>query len=200
MTKTIDVNQIAKTLPFTYNDYQIIDPKPVTGILYLKKNFLSGHIRVRGRPNGQYPYHYKEMIDNIFGVANNAIEVCSNSIQANRSLTTVDINPGTNPQYVVDGQDMPMFQDETFDRWYCDPPYNEVNALKMYDTRMPSRQKLLKEGARVIKEGSLMFFLLGNVNYQICPAEIERIGMIFMTIVPNNELRCLNIYHKIGLR
>ena len=60
-----------------------------------------------------------------------------------------------------------MFQDETFDRWYCDPPYNEVNALKMYDVRMPSRQKLLKEGARVIKKGSLMFFLLGAVNYQI---------------------------------
>ena len=26
--------------------------------------------------------------------------------------------------------------------------------------------------------------------------EIERIGMIFMTVVPNNKLRCLNIYHK----
>ena len=73
----------------------------------------------------------------------------------------------------------------------------EVNALKMYDTRMPSRQKLLKEGARVVKEGSLMFFLLGAVNYQICPVEIERVGMIFITVVPNNEIRTLNIYHKI---
>ena len=89
-------------------------------------------------------------------------------------------------------------QNETFDRWYCDPPYNEVNALKMYDTRMPSRQKLLKEGARVIKKGSLMFFLLGAVNYQICPGEIERIGMIFITVVPNNEIRTLNIYCKKG--
>jgi hypothetical protein len=44
-----------------------------------------------------------------------------------------------------------------------------------------------------------MFFLIGPVNYQICPAEIERIGMIFMTGVQNNELRCLNIYHKISL-
>ena len=102
------------------------------------------------------------------------------------------------PKYVADGQDMSsIFQDEIFDRWYCDPPYNEVNALKMYDTRLPSRQKLLKEGARVVKKGSLMFFLLGAVNYQISPSEIERIGMIFITVVPNNEIRTLNIYHKI---
>jgi hypothetical protein len=91
-----------------------------------------------------------------------------------------------------------IFADETFDRWNCDPPYNEENALKVYDTRMPERQKLLKEGARVVKKGSLIFFLLGAVNYQYCPKEIERIGMIFLTVVPNNEIRTLNIYHKIG--
>jgi hypothetical protein len=45
-----------------------------------------------------------------------------------------------------------LFEDETLDQWYCDPPYNEVNPLKMYDTRMPSRQKLLKEGARILKK------------------------------------------------
>ena len=84
-----------------------------------------------------------------------------------------------------------IFADETFDRWYCDPPYNEVNASKDVWNKMPSRQKLLKEGARVIKEGSLMFLLLGAVNYQYCPNEIERIGMIFITIVPNNEIRTL---------
>ena len=91
-----------------------------------------------------------------------------------------------------------IFQDENFDRWYCDPPYNEANALKMYGTEMPSRQKLLKEGARVIKKCSLMFFLLGAVNYQYSPNEIERIGMIFITVVPNNEIRTLNIYHKLN--
>ena len=138
------------------------------------------------------------MIYNFFGAETKGIEVCSNSIVDDNSLTTVDIRPDVNPNYVADGQDMStIFEDERFDRWYCDPPYNEVNALKIADTRMPSRQKLLKEGARVIKEGSLMFFLLGAVNYQICPAEIERVGMIFITVVPNNEIRTLNIYHKI---
>ena len=88
-----------------------------------------------------------------------------------------------------------IFEDETFDRWYCDPPYNEQNAFKMYDCKLPEFRKLLREGARVIKPGSLMFFLIGPQNYQICPPEIESFGNL-MTIVPNNELRCLNIYHK----
>ena len=192
--KTINVDDLIIAQPFQNPDYRIIDCSPATGVIYLKKNFLSGHVRVRGKDNGQYPYDYKEMIHNIFGCSNNAIEVCSNSIKGSSksshySLTTVDIRPEVNPDYVADGQDMPMFQDETFNRWYCDPPYNEVNALKMYDVRMPSRQKLLKEGARVIKKNSLMFFLLGAVNYQYCPKEIERIGMIFFTVVPNNEIR-----------
>ncbi len=199
MSKTINVGSLIRAKPlFQDEDYNIFKCHPATGILYLINNFMSGHVRVRGRPNGQYPYNYKEMIQNIFGAADNAIEVCSNSIR-DSNLTTVDIRPDVNPKYVADGQDMSsIFQDETFDRWYCDPPYNEANALKIYDTRLPSKQKLLKEGARVVKKGSLMFLLLGPVNYQICPIEIERIGIIFITVVPNNEMRTLNIYHKIG--
>ena len=177
--KNVDVGELITQVPeFQNPKYRVIDCSPATGILYLANNFLSGHVRMRGKDNGRYPYNYKEMIHNIFGIANNAVEVCSNSIIGDNTLTTVDIRPDVNPNHIADGQDMSsLFQDETFDRWYCDPPYNEENALKMYDTRLPSRQNLLKEGARVIKKGSLMFFLLGAVNYQICPREIERIGI-----------------------
>ena len=61
----------------------------------------------------------------------------------------------------------------------------------------PKDKKLLREVARAIKKCSLMFFLLGTLNYHYCLKEIERIGMIFITIVPNNEIRTLNIYHKL---
>jgi hypothetical protein len=196
--KSINVEELIQTTKFPISNYKIIDCKPATGILYLVNNFLSGHVRMRGRDNGKYPYNYKEMIHNIFGTTDNAVQVCSNSIVGDSSLTTVDIRPEVNPNIVVDGQDMSIFANETFDRWYCDPPYNEENALKMYDIRLPNFQKLLKEGAKIIKKKSLMFLLLGAVNYQICPKGIERIGMIFITIVPNNEIRTLNIYHKIS--
>ena len=150
MTKTIDVNRIlsknARTIQF--DDYLIISCKPITGILYLVNNYISGHIRVRGKDNGQYPYNYKKMIHNIFGIANNAIEVCSNSIIPDDSekLTTVDIKSDVGSNFVADAQDMSsIFADKTFDRWYGDPPYNEENAFKMYDVRLPKFQKLLSE-------------------------------------------------------
>ena len=42
-------------------------------------------------------------------------------------------------------------------------------AQKMFGTELPNTGRLLKAGARVCKEGSLMFLLLGPKNYQICP-------------------------------
>jgi hypothetical protein len=66
----------------------------------------------------------------------------------------------------------------------------------MYDTGLPITGKLLKAGARVCKPGSLMFLLLGPQNYQICPIGVKRIGYVNVTVVPNNEIRALNIYYK----
>lgn len=48
----------------------------------------------------------------------------------------------------------------------------------------------------VCRPGSLMFLLLGAQNYQMCPKGVKRIGWIAITIIPNNEMRCLNIFLK----
>ncbi len=66
----------------------------------------------------------------------------------------------------------------------------------MYGTDLPLTSKLLKAGARVCKPGSLLFLLLGPQNYQICPIGVKRLGWIAITVVLNNEIRCLNIYYK----
>ena len=66
----------------------------------------------------------------------------------------------------------------------------------MYETDLPRTIELLKAGARVCKVGSLMFLLLGPQNYQWHPNGIKRIGCVPITVVPNNEIRCLNIYYK----
>jgi len=66
----------------------------------------------------------------------------------------------------------------------------------MYDTNVPSLSQLLAEGARVVKPGSLMF-LLCSQNRQSCPPNIKRIGFIYISVVPNNETRILNIYVKL---
>ena len=77
-----------------------------------------------------------------------------------------------------------------------DPPYNVRTAKEMYGTNLPSPIKLLQAGARVCKVGSLMFLLLGPQNYQWHPKGVKRIGWIAITVVPNNEVRALNIFYK----
>jgi hypothetical protein len=66
----------------------------------------------------------------------------------------------------------------------------------MYCACLPETAKLLEAGARVCKFGSLMFLVLGHVNYQIGPQGVKRIGWIGLTVTPNNERRTLNIYYK----
>jgi len=109
---------------------------------------------------------------------------------------TVDINPDTEPDLVVDGQKLDGIPNSKFSRWRCDPPYNTRTAKEMYGTDLPRTIELLKAGARVCKVDSLMFLLLGPQNYQWHPNGIKRIGCVPITVVPNNEIRCLNIFHK----
>jgi len=141
------------------------------------------------------------MIDTIFGKEPNTIEVCSGDMVVNNSncnTTTVDINPAKNPDIVDDAQVLSSISsDNIYYRWRCDPPYNLATSKSMYGlTDLPQTSKLLKAGARVCRPGSLMFLLLGAQNYQICPKGVKRIGWIAITIVPNNEIRCLNIFLK----
>ncbi|MGA9843165.1 MAG: hypothetical protein WBQ25_12685 [Nitrososphaeraceae archaeon] len=187
-------------------------------------DYISGQVRMRGRDSGRYPYNYQEMIDHIFGPDEKTIEACSgnvkkrtwisntaiSSLKANdsslssilnlpSSLTspfTVDIDPHLNPDYVADAQTLDGIPNGVFSRWRCDPPYNAKTAKEMYGTDLPNPSRLLKAGARVCMIDSLMFLLLGPQNYQIHPKGVRRIGYIDITVVPNNEIRCLNIYYK----
>lgn len=178
----------------------IILPKPLKGALFITKDnpsFISGHVRVRGKNGGQYPYRLVQMIDYVFGPEYNAIEVCSGKVTGLiDGITTVDINPANNSTIVDDGELLSTITNNHYNRWRSDPPYNITTAKEMYGTGLPNPLKLLKAGARVCKPGSLLFLLLGPQNYQQHPAGTKRIGYINLTVVPNNETRCLNIFYK----
>jgi hypothetical protein len=66
----------------------------------------------------------------------------------------------------------------------------------MHNTKLPELGKLLTVGAGVIKPNSLMF-LLCLQNYQWCPSNVKSIGLIYISVVPNNEARILDIYVKL---
>jgi len=176
--------------------YTVMQAFPATGLVYItdsSPHFMSGHIRMKGKDQGQYPYHYLEMIEKIFGYEANTIEVCSHNV---KDCFTVDIDPLTNPSLVDDAQYLSKVEANQFNRWRADPPYNEDTAMKMYGTDLPNTAKLLQAGNRVCKPGSLLLLLLGPQNYQICPKSLIRIGWICLTVIPNNELRALHIFYK----
>src|SRR5215204_7662438 len=108
--------------------YFIIPAYPARGILFVTHDnpgFISGHVRLRGKDQGRYPYNYLEMIDNIFGKEENTIEVCSHSVRGRNwshrtktsSCYTVDINPETRPDLVDDGQELRLVSNNRIESW-----------------------------------------------------------------------------------
>lgn len=193
----VNVLDLIKTQVYEIDDAYYIKAYPAIGNLYISKGnlgYITGYIRTRGRNNGKYPYNYLEMINEVFGYDRNTIEVCSNSV---KDVFTVDIRPEYNPSCVDNAETLYKIESNRFDRWRCDPPYNDRTAKKMYGTPLPDVGKLLKAGARVCKPKALMFLLLGNVNRQACPLGIKRIGHVSISVIPNNENRSLHIYYKL---
>lgn len=174
----------------------IITAAPAVGIIYIINNFISGHVRLKGRGNGAYPYRYLEMIEAVFGKAEHTFEACSGSVKSDNNTTTADIKFNENNDITIDCQNLDSIAINSFDRYRVDPPYNARTAKEMYNCELPNTMKLLKAGSRIITPGSLMF-LLSSQNYQWHPANTKRIGMILITVVPSNEIRCCNIFLKL---
>ena len=202
MLDLIKDNIVKKTPDAVTTKYSIFFLDNATGVVYVTSNspqYISGQIRMLGRKDGQYPFGYKKMLEEIFGKCSSyeeEIEVCSGWVKNGPNLMTVDVNPDRNPVHVGDGQSLPVDWSNRFERWYCDPPYNKRTAEKMYGTQLPSWTKLLTEGARVTKPGGMLFLLLGDVNLQWHPQGTTRIGWLVLSIIPNQEARAIHIYLK----
>lgn len=186
----------------TYQDYSMYCLHTASGVLYVTKespHYISGHLRLLGRDNGRYPRSYKRLVTELFGSSQNmeVIELCSGQVEPGFNFYTVDINPDKHPTLVCDAQNLPKDLYNRFDRLFCDPPYNEETAERMYGTNLPNFGQLLKSGSNVVKSKSLLFFLLGNENLQSCPKTLDKIGQIFCTVIPNHEVRALHIYYKL---
>ena len=154
---------------------------------------------MRSNGGGRYPSKYLDMINEVFGSCENTIETCSNSVsnKNNKHCFTVDINEKYQPSLVDDCQTLAKIPLNTFNRYRADPPYNERTAEEMYGTALPDVGKLLKAACRVVRDGSLIILLLGNVNRQSVPRGLKRIGLIPISCVPSNEMRAIHLYYKL---
>lgn len=190
------IEDLIKCPYYEAENYYMIPAHPAVGILYVTKStpyFISGQLRMRSNGGGKYPSRYIQMIDTLFGHEADTIEVCSNSV---KDCFTVDINSAHNPSCVDDAEILSKIESNSFSRYRADPPYNIKNAREMYGTTLPNVGKMLKAAYRIIKENSLIFMLLGNVNRQAASSGLRRIGWIAISCIPSNELRCLHIFIK----
>jgi DNA replicative helicase MCM subunit Mcm2 (Cdc46/Mcm family) len=196
--KSLNIQQLIK-LPGTQQGTKIsYNIEPIVGDLSVQNNFIGGHLRMRAETDGAYPTNYLEFIDNVFGPEPNTIEVCSRTVKGlnqDGNVFTVDINPEFKPDLVADGQDLSEIPANKFSRYRADPPYNTKNAREMYNTELPNVSKLLKEGSRIVKPGSLLF-LLHATHGPASIGALKRIGYLSISAIPNNETRILNIYLK----
>ena len=192
----LDVRKLICRETIKAASYTIIPCAPVTGTLFITDNnpsFISGQARLRGKNEGRYPYHYLEMIDNIFGYEPNTIEVCSRSVPGGNKgghCFTVDINPDCKPDLVTDGETLEGTPSNEFNRWRCDPPYNENTAIKMYRTKLPKTSELLKAGARVCKEGGFNVSTIGPYKLSIMSSRCDKNW--FCCTVDNTKQRMEN--------
>ena len=83
------------------DSYSVFTAAPATGILYLIKNFISGHVRLRGKSGGRYPYNYLETINEIFGKEGQTLEVCSGDVSKWKAALTLDIKKGPNVDMIA---------------------------------------------------------------------------------------------------
>jgi hypothetical protein len=199
---SLNIIDLIKCQYYEAENYYMITATPACGILYITKStpyFISGQLRMRSTGGGKYPTRYIEMLDTIFGTCSNTIEVCSNSV-SNKNCFTVDINPAHNPSCVDDAEILSKIPSNSFERYRADPPYNQRTAREMFQTDLPNIGKMLKAACRVVKAGSLVILLLGNVNRQAAPIGLKRIGWIPISCIPSNEIRAIHLYYKLPLR
>lgn len=195
---------------------------PVKGVCFVTdetRYFIHGRAAVKGNGGGTYPDHYLEMIDYVFGPEKNTIEACARTVRVDnlRTAFTIDsqiwcpcerceqckkgqgrigcLNP-VYPSLSTNAETLLGVDLGRFNRYRADPPYNEAAAKAKYGTTLPNFKKLIDAAARVCKIGSLIFLLLGPDNYQHVPAGVMRVGLIYISVIPNNETRALNIYYK----
>jgi len=195
-----DVSSFIKLEGYQRGDKITYFVDSVVADLSVQNNFIGGNLRMRGEGDGAYPTNFLKFIDETFGPEENTIEVCSRTVKGlnqGGSCFTVDINPEFKPDLVADGQDLAEIPANKFSRYRCDPPYNAKTAKEMYNTELPSEYKLLLEGARVVKPGSLLFLLHEHSTNSNIPG-LQKIGFIHVTALPNRTARILNIYVKLS--
>lgn len=68
----------------------------------------------------------------------------------------IDINPEINPTWVGDAHNMNWISDNTYDIVILDPPYDNIQSKKLYNTGKIKYKDYIREAVRVCKPGGFI--------------------------------------------
>lgn len=115
----------------------------------------------------------------------------SGTVKSEEGIVTVDGNPEVEPDYLVEGIELP-FEDNYFTSSFADPPYS-VDDAKRYGFKYPPARSVLRELARVTKPGGLIG-LLHEFLPVVKGADCKLIGAIGILNGPQKRIRSLYLF------
>lgn len=108
----------------------------------------------------------------------------------------VDINPKLKPDIIGDAETLSEFCPDGISLIIADPPYSEEDA-NHYGTPMVSRNKVVKECAKVLPIGGFLVWLDQAIPVYK-KSGFDLIGLIGVILSPNHRVRMVFIFQKSG--
>lgn len=124
------------------------------------------------------------------------LHVCAGRLPREEGIR-LDISEKYNPDILSNAEDMQQVSDESFPWVIADPPYNEEASQKYYNAPLLSKVKMIREMARVCKQGGYIA-LLDQYSPNSVSRCLKRIALIGVTSVPNTDMRIFTVWKKVS--
>ena len=144
--------------------------------------------------HGSYPPSYLKRITSMFPDMEDVLHLFSGSLPVG-DYTRIDLNADLKPDVVGNAEELStLFDADSFDIIYADPPYTESDALK-YGNPMVNRNKVVKECHKVLKPGGFLCWM-DMVLPMYRKIEFQRVGEISISRSTNHRIRGVYIFRK----
>ncbi len=146
--------------------------------------------------HNSYPPNYLKRITTLFPDAERVLHLFSGSLPKGDYIRC-DINPDNGAELVVDVHKLSeICPQNSFDLIYADPPYSGEDADR-YGTPMISRNRVVKECAKVLDVGGYLVWL-DQMLPMFRKDTLHLCGVIGLVRSTNHRFRVCSIFKKVG--
>lgn len=150
--------------------------------------------------SGAYPAGFLKRVKTAFEAyyprsREDILFVCSGRVPSCEGYR-LDIDSKYNPDFLTNAEDMSMIDNERFFWVTSDTPYNDRASEKYYGRPLLNRAKMIREMVRVCKFDGFVS-ILDQISPNNVPRCLERVAIIGVTSIPNQDLRVFSVFRKI---